>query len=133
MTKELSIRVINSIVGCAYSITRKDNTMKGQMLLDKMIDNFEWEMDADGYGIEKVEKYHFIIEDFELMGWDYVHGAKRFIEYFFGIRNKRGKCIYPFSVNAEFEEVGTREVHLITGEVVQAPLLDIKYVVREES
>jgi hypothetical protein len=102
-------------------------------LLKKMIDNFEFEMEADGYGIEKVEgeEGHFVLEDYELMGWDYVHGAKRFIEYFFCYCDENGKDEYPFNVEAEFKDAGTREVHLLTGEVVQAPLLDLKFVVKK--
>lgn len=92
-------------------------------LLEAMIDVFETEMDCDGYDIERLSDapYHFIIEDIEDMGWDYVHGAKRFIEYFFATSSEKdGKYVsdHSISVRAQFTEVETS-------------LLDIKFVVEE--
>lgn len=93
-------------------------------LLETLVNIFELEMECDGYGIERLNDvpYHFIIEDYESMGWDYVHGAKRFIEYFFSTcSEKDGKYVrdHSISVYAQFTEVKTS-------------LLDIKFVVEED-
>ena len=110
----------------------------GLELLKVMMDTFNFEMEADGYGIEcyegEGEEYHFIIEDYELMGWDYVHGAKRLIEYFFCMcEEDTGKYVYGFHVDAEFKALDTEEITLITGEKVNAPRLDMKFLVKRDN
>lgn len=107
----------------------------GLELLKEMMNTFEFEMEADGYSIEccEGEEYHYIIEDYELIGWDYVHGAKRLIEYFFCMcEEDTGKYVYGFRVEAEFKNLEPEEITLITGEKVNAPRLDIKFLVRED-
>lgn len=101
------------------------------VMLEELVNIFEMEMDCDGYGIERLDDvpYHFIIEDYELMGWDYVHGAKRLIEYFFDSCSSSGDS-HSISVEAEFSYIGTRHVELITGQSVEAPLMDIKFIVK---
>lgn len=55
------------------------------VMLKELTSIFEMEMDCDGYEIEQKDDvpYHFIIKDYEGCGWEYVHGAKRLIEYYF--------------------------------------------------
>jgi hypothetical protein len=106
----------------------------GLELLKEMMNTFEFEMEADGYGIEGCDdEYHYIIEDYELMGWDYVHGAKRLIEYFFCMcEEDTGKYVYGFRVEAEFKNLEPEEITLITGEKVNAPRLDIKFLIKKD-
>jgi hypothetical protein len=107
----------------------------GLELLKEMMNTFEFEMEADGYDIECCdgEEYHYIIEDAELMGWDYVHGAKRLIEYFFCMcEEDTGKYVYGFCVEAEFKNLEPEEITLITGEKVNAPRMDIKFLIKKD-
>lgn len=60
-------------------MAKKTTKQQDLELLEEMIANFETELDCDGYDIEQKDDvpYHFIIEDYDKQGWDYVHGAKR--------------------------------------------------------
>ena len=103
-------------------------------LLEQMMRNFYDEMDMDGYGIDKIGDvpYHFVIEDIGSCGWDYVHGAKRFIEYFFDICDDKSHYTYSIGVRAKFVE-GKKSIQLYRDPqnptTVVVDTLDITFIV----